>query len=102
MCKPGSEAIGKGYLIANNLITDGNSIGVEIDSSDKLITGLLVRGNVILDCKHAGIRAICRLGDKTGNYVAGLIEGNVCNGNPSPQVELVGFSSGLIIRNNIE
>lgn len=102
LCNPGSEAIGKGYLVANNLITEGNSKGVEIDSSDKLITGLLVESNIILDCKQAGIYVLCKPASQTGNFVAAVIEGNVCNGNPSPQIDVVGSSSGLAIRNNAE
>ncbi|MGD6809824.1 MAG: glycosyl hydrolase family 28-related protein [Candidatus Bathyarchaeia archaeon] len=101
LCKPASGAIGKGYLIADNLITGGDSVGIKIDPTDRLITGLLVKGNLIMDCKGAGIQALCKEGVETGNYSAAVIEGNVCTGNNTPQIDLVGSSKNLIIRNNV-
>ncbi len=99
-CKPALGAIGKGYLILDNLITGGNSTGIKIDPSDQTITGLLVKGNLIMDCKGLAIEAVCKRGVETGNYSSAVIEGNVCNGNRSPQIEVVGSSNTLIIRNN--
>jgi len=63
---------------------------------------LLVKDNLILDCKGAAIQATCKLDTETGNYTAAVIEGNVCNGNSSPQVELAGSANKLIIRNNVD
>ncbi|MCL1978416.1 MAG: right-handed parallel beta-helix repeat-containing protein [Candidatus Bathyarchaeota archaeon] len=102
LCKPTAGAIGKGYLIADNLITGGKSVGIKIDSTNQSIIGLLVKDNLILDCKGAAIQAICKLDTETGNYTAAVIEGNVCNGNSSPQVELAGSANKLIIRNNVD
>ncbi|MGD6933150.1 MAG: glycosyl hydrolase family 28-related protein [Candidatus Bathyarchaeia archaeon] len=100
-CKPASGAIGKGYLIADNIITGGDSVGIKIDPTDQPITGLLVKGNLIMDCKGPAIQAICKPDTETGNYFSALIEGNVCKGDQIPQIEVVGSSSNLIVRNNI-
>ncbi len=102
LCKPATGAIGKGYLIADNIMTGGNSVGIKIDPTDQPITGLLVKGNLVMDCKGVAIQAVCKPGVETGNYFSAVIEGNVCYGNKSPQVELMGSSSNLITRNNIE
>lgn len=100
-CKPSVGALGKGYLIADNIVTGGKSVGVRIDPSEQQITGLLVKGNLILDCKEAAIQAICKPDVENGNYISALIESNVCHGNNAPQIEIVGKSSSLITRNNI-
>jgi hypothetical protein len=101
-CQPAVGAVGKGYLIADNIILNGGSVGILVDSTNQAITGLLVKGNIILDCKDAAIKAVCKQGVNTGNYTAAVIEGNVCNGNSAPQVAVVGSSSNLAIRNNTE
>jgi hypothetical protein len=102
LCQPAAGAVGKGYLIANNLILNGDSVGIQTDSTNQAIIGLLVGSNIILDCKEAAIKAICNLGIASGNYTASVIEGNVCNGNSKPQIEICGVSTTLIVRNNIE
>jgi hypothetical protein len=100
LCKPALGAVGKGYLIVDNLITGGDSVGIQIDPTEQSITGLLVKSNLILDCKGVGIKAVCKPDVETGNYASALIEGNICSGNLDPQIERVGSSSSLQIRNN--
>jgi hypothetical protein len=101
LCKPASGALGKGYLIVDNIITGGNSVGIKIDPIEQPITGLLVKGNLIMNCKDVAIQAICKPGVESGNYTAALIDSNVCNGNRSPQIEIVGSSNNLTVRNNV-
>jgi hypothetical protein len=102
VCQPATGAAGKAYLIADNMVLNGGSAGVLIDSTAQAIIGLLVKGNIILDCRGAAIKAVCKPDVSTGNYTASVIEGNVCNGNSTPQVEVSGSSSSLVIRNNVE
>ncbi len=102
LVQPESGAVGKGYLITNNLILNGGSHGIQIDATKQAIIGMLVRGNVILDCKGAAVRAICKPDGGNGNFTAAVIEGNVCNGNVVRQVEILGTSSGLLVRDNVE
>jgi hypothetical protein len=102
LCQPETGAVGKGYLIADNLVLNCGSVVLQIDSTSQVIIGLLIRSNIILDCKDAAIRAICKSGIANGNYVASVIEGNVCHGNSVPQIEVLGKSNTLVVRNNIE
>ncbi len=102
LCQPGTNAVGKAYLIADNLILNGGAAGVEVDSTNHEIVGLIIKGNIILDCKGIGIRAICRGDTESGNYTASIIEGNVCNGNSVPQVDVPNACRGLVSRNNVE
>jgi|GEM_PF-1412089 hypothetical protein len=102
ICQPATGAVGKGYLVADNLILNGGSTGLQINATSQAIIGLLVRNNIILDCKGAAIMAICKPGIANGNYVASVIEGNVCYGNFKPQIEILGTSNTLAVRNNSE
>jgi hypothetical protein len=102
LIQPASGAVAKSYLITDNVVLNGESDGIQIDPSSKEITGLLVKDNMILDCKGSAVKALCKEGAASGNFVAAVIEGNVCNGNKAPQVDVLGKSSNLVVRNNIE
>jgi hypothetical protein len=102
ICQPQAGAVGKGYLIANNLILNGGADGIEIDSTNQAIIGLIIKGNIILDCKGAAVKAICESDVVTGNYVASVIEGNVWHGNSSPQISVPSSCRGLVVGNNVE
>jgi hypothetical protein len=100
-CEPAIGAIGKGYLITDNLIINGRSTGIQVSAINQTIIGLLVRSNIILDCVGAAILAVCKQGISGGNYRASVVEGNVCNGNSDPQIKVEGSSDVLAVRNNI-
>ncbi|MDR0373051.1 MAG: right-handed parallel beta-helix repeat-containing protein [Nitrososphaerota archaeon] len=102
LCEPGTNADGKGYLIADNLVLNGGAAGIQIDSTKQAIIGLIVKGNIILDCKGVGIKAICKGNMNSGGYAASVIEGNACNCNAPPQIDVPSNCRGLVVRNNIE
>ncbi|MCL2358175.1 glycosyl hydrolase family 28-related protein [Candidatus Bathycorpusculum sp.] len=102
LCQPGTNADGKGYLITDNLILNGGASGIQIDSTKQVVIGMIVKDNIILDCRGPGIKAICKDDMNSGNYTASVIDGNVCNSNSSPQIDVPSNCHGLIVRNNIE
>lgn len=102
LIQPAAGAFAKSYLVTDNVILNGESDGIQIDPANREITGLLVKDNMILDCKGPAIKALCKDGVASGNFVAAVIEGNVCHGNRAPQVQVLGKSSNLVVRNNIE
>lgn len=102
LCRPGAGAIGKGYLITDNLILNGDSTGIQIDSNDQPITGLLIKGNLIQDCKEAAIKILGRKDIRIGNIVGALIDGNVCVGNSEPQIQVVNALNTVVIVNNVQ
>jgi Endopolygalacturonase len=102
LVQPAAGAVAKSYLVTDNVILNGESDGIQIDPANKEITGLLVKDNMILDCKGSAVKALCKAGVASGNFVAAVIEGNVCSGNQKPQVAVLGMSSNLVVRNNIE
>ena len=64
--------------------------------------GMLVKGHLIQDCRGPAVKMICKPQLSTGNFSAVLIEGNACVGNAAPQIQVVGSSKNLAIRNNLE
>lgn len=102
LIQPSANAVAKSYLVTDNVILNGLSDGIQIDPRNREIIGVLVKNNMILDCKGSAVKALCKAGAASGNFVAAAIEGNVCHGNQQPQVAVLGSSSNLIVRNNIE
>jgi hypothetical protein len=98
---PAAGAVGKGYLVNGNVILNGGGVGVEMNASEQVIAGLLLKGNLIQDCRAAAIRMVCKPGTANGNITGAAIEGNVCNGNAEPQIMVLGTSNSLIIRDNV-
>jgi polygalacturonase len=101
LCSPAPGAVGRGYLFSDNLILNCGS-GIEVDSRHQALIGLLIKGNLIQDCKGTAIKIICKPRVSTGDLAAALIEGNVCVGNPEPQIKVVGSSKNLVINNNLQ
>jgi hypothetical protein len=96
LIQPEEGAAGKGYLITDNVILNGDIDGIVLNPIKKDVTGLMIKDNMILDCKGAAVKAL------SGSYTAAVIEGNVCHGNRVPQVAILGSSTNLVVRNNIE
>lgn len=101
LCAPAKGAIGKGYLITDNVIIYSKSVGIQIDSTNQAISGLIVKENLIQDCRDAAIKVICKPGISTGNISAAVIEGNVCDSPFKPQIEIMGKSRNIVVRNNV-
>ncbi len=100
LCVPDVGAIGKGYLITNNVIINGGSTGIQVDSTNQAIVGLLVKANMIQDCKGAAIKIICKPQIDSGNICVAVIDGNLCDNNLKPQIQVEGSSKNVIIRSN--
>ncbi len=101
LCQPGNNAVGKGYLISDNLILKNRSTGITIDSRAKKMIGLLVKGNLIQDSEGIAIDVICKPDDTDGGFEYAALEGNVLAGGVTPKLQVCGTSRGLAIQNNI-
>jgi hypothetical protein len=64
---PAAGAGGKGYLVANNMILNGGDVGVQVDARAQALEGLLIKNNLIQDCKAAAIHVICKSTVAHGN-----------------------------------